>query len=75
MTEHEARTEKLLLEILHLCYAYVGMTAHSTANPPLMKELESNAIGIYLKMYGSLTSQLANENPDLYNKLMVDFKN
>ena len=75
MTEHEIRVEKLLLEILHLCYAYIGMTAHSTANPPLMKELESDAIGIYLKMYGSLTSQLVKENPELYNKFMVDFKN
>ncbi len=74
MTEHEVRTEKLLLEILHLFYAYYGMTAHSTANPRLMKELESDAVRLYCKTLGSLTDQLLKENPELYNKLMVDFK-
>ena len=73
MTEHEVRTEKLLLEILHICYCYVGMTAHSTANPRLMKELESDSIRLYCKMLESLTDQLIKENPELYNKLMFDF--
>jgi hypothetical protein len=74
MTEHEIRTERILLEILHLCYAYVGMTAHSTANPRLMKELESDAIGIYLKMYAELSTQVMKENPDSYQKLLTDYK-
>ena len=74
MTEHEVRTERILLEILQLCYAYIGMTAHSTANPRLMKELESDAIGIYLKLFAELSNQVLKENPDLYQKLLTDYK-
>ena len=73
MTEHEIRTEKLLLEILRGIYFQCGLIADKTNNPPQARMIESSLMSVYFKMYALLTTQALQENPDLYQKLMIDF--
>jgi len=74
MTEHEIRTEKLLLEILRETYFQCGMLADKTSNPPQMRMLESSLMSVYFKMFAELSTQVLKENPDLYQKLLADYK-
>lgn len=73
MTEHEIRVERLLLEILRGTYFQCGLLADKTNNPPQSHRIESDLMNVYFKMYAQLTEQALKENPDLYQKLMVDF--
>jgi hypothetical protein len=74
MTEHEIRTEKLLLEVLRGTYFLLGLLADKTNNPNQSRTLERDLIGVYFKMYAELSTQVLKENPDLYQKLMTDYK-
>ena len=74
MTEHEIRVEKLLLEILRGTYFQCGLLADKTSNPPQMRMIESGLMDVYFKMFAELSTQVLKENPDLYQKLLTDYK-
>lgn len=74
MTEHEIRVEKLLLEILRGTYFQCGLLADKTNNPPQARMLESSLMSVYFKMFAELSNQVLKENPELYQKLLVDYK-
>ena len=50
MTEHEIRVEKMLMEILHLLYMYLGLTADSTTNPRVIRDLSDDGLMLYSTM-------------------------
>jgi hypothetical protein len=74
MTDHEIRTEKLLLEILRGTYFQCGLLADKTNNPPQARKIESSLMSVYFKMYAELSSQVLKENPELYQKLLTNYK-
>ena len=74
MTEHEIRTEELLLEILRGIYFQCDLIADKTSNPSQMRTLESSLMNVYFKMFAELSTQVLKENPDLYQKLLTDYK-
>ena len=74
MTEHEIRVEKLLLEILRGTYFQCGLLADKTNNPPQAHKIESSLMSVYFKMFSELSKQVLKENPDLYQKLLTDYK-